>query len=77
MKFVLCLVTQSCLTLYDPVDCGPPGSSVHGDFSRQEYWSGLPCPTPGDLLNPGIKFRFPALQANSLPSEPPGKPDKI
>ena len=48
-----------------------PGSSVHG-FSRQEYWSGLPCPPPGDLPNPGIKPRSPALQADSLSSEPPG-----
>ena len=43
-------------------------------FSRQEYWSGLPCPPPGDLPNPGIEPRSPALQADSLPSEPPGKP---
>ena len=42
-------------------------------FPRQEYWSGLPCPPPGDLPNPGIKARSPALQADSLPSEPPGK----
>ena len=42
-------------------------------FSRQEYWSGLPCPPPGDLPNPGIKPRSPALQVDSLPSEPPGK----
>ena len=43
-------------------------------LSRQEYWSGLPCPPPGDPFNPGIKPRSPALQADSLPSEPPGKP---
>ena len=43
-------------------------------FSRQEYWSGLPCPPPGDLPNPGIKPRSPALQADSLPAEPQGKP---
>ena len=43
-------------------------------FSRQEYWSGLPCPSLGDLPNPWIKPRSPALQADSLPSEPPGKP---
>ena len=42
-------------------------------FSRQEYCSGLPFPSPGDLPDPGIKPRFPALQADSLPSEPPGK----
>ena len=43
-------------------------------FSRQEYWSGLPFPSPGDLPNPGIKPRSAALQADSLPSEPPGNP---
>ena len=43
-------------------------------FSRQEYWSGLPFPSPGDLPNPGIKPGSPALQADALPSEPPGKP---
>ena len=43
------------------------------EFSRQEYWSGLPFPSPGDLPDPGIKSRSPALQADSLPSEPPGK----
>ena len=43
-------------------------------FSRQEDWSGLPCPPPGDLPNPRIKPRSPALQEDSLPSEPPGKP---
>ena len=42
-------------------------------FSRQEYWSGLPCPPPEDLPNPGIKPRSPLLQADSLLSEPPGK----
>ena len=43
-------------------------------FSRQEYWSGLPFPSPGDLPDPRIKLRSPVLQADSLPSEPPGKP---
>ena len=43
-------------------------------FSRPEYWSGLPFPSPGDLPNPGIKPRFRALQADSLPAEPQGKP---
>ena len=46
-------------------------------FSRQEYWSGLPCPPPGYLPNPGIEPRYPALQADSLPSEPPGKPNNM
>ena len=43
------------------------------EFSRQEYWSGLPFPSPEDLPNPGIKPRSPTLQADTLPSEPPGK----
>ena len=42
-------------------------------FSRQEYWSGLPLPSPGDLPDPGIKPRSPALQADALRSEPPGQ----
>ena len=42
--------------------------------SRQEYWSGVPCPTPVDLPDPGTKCASPALQADSLPTEPPGKP---
>ena len=47
------------------------------EFSRQEYWSGFPCPPPGDLPNPGIEPMFlksPALQADSLPLPPPGNP---
>ena len=67
------LATQSCLTLYDSMDSSLPGSSVHG-ISRQEYWSVLPFPSPGDLPDPGIKPGSPALQADSLPFEPPGKP---
>ena len=47
-------VAQSCPTLRDPMDCSPPGPPSMG-FSRQEYWSGLPFPSPGDLPNPGIK----------------------
>ena len=43
-------------------------------FFRQEYWSGLPLPSPGNLPNPGIKPRSPALQEDDLPSEPQGKP---
>ena len=47
------------------------------EFSRQEYWSGLPFPSPGDLPNPGIKPGSPALKAGTLPSEPPGKPHRL
>ena len=44
------------------------------EFSRQEYWSGLPFPSLGDLPNPGIEPWSPTLQADTLPSEPPGYP---
>ena len=44
------------------------------EFSKQKYWSEYPFPSPGDLSNPGIKPRSPALQADSLPAEPQGKP---
>ena len=47
------------------------------EFPGQEYWSVLPFPSPGDLPDPGIKSEYPALQADSLPSEPPGKPNYI
>ena len=46
-------------------------------FSRQEFWSGLPFPSPGDLPNPGIELRSPSLQVDSLPSVPPGKPTEV
>ena len=110
---VLCWVAQLCLTLCDPMDCSPPGSSVHGILQArilewvampssrgssqprdrtqvcgfagrfftvwdtretQEYWRGLPCPPPGDLPYGGIEPGSPALQADSLPAELPGKP---
>ena len=67
------LVTQSCPTLCDPMDCSPPGSSVHGNLQAR-LWSGLPCPPPGDLSNPEIEPRSPTLRVDSLPAELPGKP---
>ena len=54
------------------MDYSPPGSSVHV-ILQQEYWSGLPFPSPGDLPNPGIELRSPTLQVDSLPAEPQGK----
>ena len=62
------LVAKSCLTLATPqtVACQAPLSM---GFSMQEYWSGLPFPSPVNLPNPGIKPRCPALQADSLPAE--------
>ena len=63
------LPTQSCLTLCDPMECTHQ-PVLPMEFSRQEYWSGLPFPSPGDLPNPGIEPGSPALQADALPSEP-------
>ena len=64
----MCLVTQLCPALCDAMDCNPPGSSVHG-ILQQEYWSGLPCPPPGDLPDPGIKpmsLMSPALAGGKM-----------
>ena len=57
---------QLCPTLCDPIDCSHQAPLSMG-FSRQEYWSGLPCPPPGDLLDPGIEPGSSTLQAESLP----------
>ena len=61
---------QSCLTLCDPADRSPTGSSVHG-FSRQKYWSGLPRPPPGALPHPGTEPCTLPWQVGSLPLAPP------
>ena len=66
-------VAQSCLTLCNPMDCSLPGFTVDGIFQARVL-SGLPFPSPGDLPDPGIELRSPALQADALPAEPPGKP---
>ena len=55
-------------------DGGTQHSTAQRGFSRQESWSGLPCPPPGDLPDPGIERRSPEFQADSLPPEPPRKP---
>ena len=67
------LVTKLCPTLMTPrtVACQTPLSLR---FSRQEYWSGFPFPSPGDLPDPGIEPKSSALQADSLPSKLQGKP---
>ena len=69
-------VAQSCPTLCEPMDCTCQAPLSMG-CSRQEYWCGLPFPSPGDLLNPGLEPSSPALQADSLPSEPQGKLGQI
>ena len=63
------LVAKSCLTLATPWTVAFQAPLSMG-FSRQEFWSGLPCLPPGDLPDPGIEPRSPALQADSLPTEP-------
>ena len=65
---------QSCLTVCDPWTVVVPQVPLSMKFSRQEDWSGLPCPPPGDLPNSEIKPGSPASQGDSSLSEPPGKP---
>ena len=66
------LVTQSCLTLWDPMDCSLPGSSVHGDSPGKNTGVGS-CSLPrANLSDSGIESGSPELQGDSLPSEPPG-----
>ena len=69
----MCLVTQLYLTLCDPMDCSLPDPSAHGDSTGQITGVGNHSLLPGDHPNPGIKPRSPALQADSLLSEKPGK----
>ena len=70
----VCLVTQSYPTLCDHMDCSPPGSSVHGDSPGKNTGVGCYALLQGGLPSPGIKPRSPALEADTLTSEPPGKP---
>ena len=67
------LVTKLCPTLATPWTVALQ-APLSVKFSRHEYWSGLPFPSPGDLPDPGIRPGSPALQADSLPTEPTGKP---
>ena len=67
------LVTKSCPTLVSPWTIALLAPLSMG-FSKQEYWSGFSFPSPGDLPNPGIEPRSPALQADSLLTELQGKP---
>ena len=59
------------------VACVACQAALSMEFSRQEYWNGLPFPSPVDLPDPGVEPRSPAFQVKSLPSEPPGKPNWI
>ena len=72
----LCVFSHSVLSYYLwPLDCSPPGSSVHWDSPGKNTRVGCHASLQGILPNPGIKPRSPALRVNSLPSEPPGKPE--
>ena len=78
--YVVCMRAkslQSCSTLCDPMDYSPPGSPVLGILQAKEYWSGLPCPPPGDLPDLEIEPASPvapALQGDSLPLSHLGSP---
>ena len=72
----MCLVTQPCPAICDPVDCSPQ-APLTMSFSRQEYWSGLPFPPPGDPPDPGMEAVSPASQADSLSIDPLRKPSSI
>ena len=82
LKKMKVLVTQSCPTLCGPMDCSPPGSSVHGILQARilewvaiSFWGGSSQPKDWiRVSNPRIESGSPALQTCSLPSEPPGKP---
>ena len=67
---MLCLVTQLCLTLWHPMDCSPPGSSVHGNAPGKKTGVGFHALLQGIFLTQGSQCRSPALQVDSLPSEP-------
>ena len=70
---LLCLAAQSCLIPCDPVDCSPPGSSVHGASPGKSTGLGCHALLQGILLTQGIEPRSPTLQADSLPAELPGE----
>ena len=73
----MCVCVLSHVRLFcNPVDYSPPASSVHR-VSRQESWSGLPFPPPGDLPDSGIEPASPALQADSLPLNHLGSPQRV
>ena len=78
ITFELLCMRASCFSLCNPMDCSPPDSSVHGILqARILEWVTIPISRGGDLPDPGIEPRSPALQADSLPSEPPGKLEQL
>ena len=71
---LVCVLTHSVMSVCDLHGLQPTRLLCPWRFSSQEYWSGWPCPPPGDLPNPGIEPESPTLQVDSLPSESPGEP---
>ena len=69
--YMLCVLSRSVVSNSATPQTVARQAPLSMGFSRQDDWSGLPCPPPGDLPNPGIEPRSPALQVDSLPSEPP------
>ena len=69
--YMCVLISQSCLTLCDPMETVAHQAPLSMEFSRQESWSELPFPFPGDLPDPGIEPKSPAVQADSLLTKPP------
>ena len=74
LQYIQIVKSLICVRLFATPWTGAHQAPPSMGFSRQEYWSGLPFPSPGDLPDPGIEPRSPALQADALTSEPPGKP---
>ena len=74
--FPVCSITQSCPALCNPRTVANQAHLSMG-FSRQEYWTGLPCPPPGVLPNPRIESASPALAGGLFATEPPGKPEGV
>ena len=73
MEYCCCLLPKSRPALCNPMDCGPPGSSIHG-VSRQGYWSGFPFPSLRGLPDPEIEPVSPAMSSRFFTTEPPVKP---
>ena len=74
---ISCVKSLSRVRLFATLWTVAPQAPLSMGFSRQEYWSRVPFPSPGHLPNPGVEPRSPALQADTLSSEPPGKPAHI
>ena len=69
-----CSVAKLYLTLCDPIYCSSPAPLLSMEFPRQEYWSDLLFPSPGDLPTPGIEPMSPTLAGGFFTTEPPGRP---